>query len=337
MNRFVELPLIEPMYSTYHYQGPGVAIAASNPSIRFWYLSEVMNLTCTRRFLHGYTTPEIGIQNSTCGTNPYLEKKWYMLEYLKGYSNIIIRDMLDHGFYVYFNGVDDYYVEGKSWYREKHFNHDGLICGYNRDDKTYCLYAYDKNWVYRKFWTPQSGFDKGRTALFKAGIYGAICGYKPKPDIVTFSATTARAKLEEYLDSDFEKYPQTEDGMVYGTVVHDYIALYLGRLYDGSVPYERMDRRIFRLIWEHKKVMHERLRLMEKAFCTDGECSSRYARIVSAADAQRMMYAAHVMRQRNALLPTLARQLLAMSEEEKIILREMLTKTKGKQENETLA
>ncbi len=72
-------------------------------------------------------------------------------EFAKGYINPIIRAMLDKGIYVAFSNVDDYYIEGKSWYKERHFSHDGLLCGYDRNDKTYCMYAYDSKWMYRKF------------------------------------------------------------------------------------------------------------------------------------------------------------------------------------------
>ena len=77
------------------------------------------------------------------------------MQFMKGYIHPLIRNLLDAGYYVCFVGVDDYYVKGKSWYKERHVNHDGAICGYNQEDKTYCLYSYDSNWVYRKFWTTQ--------------------------------------------------------------------------------------------------------------------------------------------------------------------------------------
>ncbi len=69
--------------------------------------------------------------------------------------------MLENGYYVLFHGVDDYYVKGKSWYKEKHFGHDGLICGVDNETKEYIIAAYDKQWIYRTFKTPQRGFAAG--------------------------------------------------------------------------------------------------------------------------------------------------------------------------------
>lgn len=329
MNKKVELPLIEPIYSTYHNQGHGSAALVNNPSICNWYLNQILILTCSRKFLNGFTTPEIGIADSSWNTNPHFDKKWYGMQFLEGHTNFVIRKLLDAGYYVYFNGIDDYYVDGKSWYHERHFNHDGCICGYDQETKTYCIYAYDQNWIYQKFWTSQKSFDAGRKAQFKKGVYGSICGFKPKNDQVTFSHETALKKIEEYLNSNMEKYPETGEGQIAGIVVHDYIAKYLGKLYDESIPYEKMDRRIFRMIWEHKKVMHQRITLIEDALSLDHSISEAYVSVVREADNCRMLYAAHHMKQRNSVLPMIQKKLLLLKDKEKALLEKLVAKSKG--------
>lgn len=325
----VELPLIEPLYSTYHYQGAATATLIGNQSLRNRYLDRVMILTCNRKFLHGFTSPEIGIVESSWTADPYLDRKWYNMQFLDGHLHYVIRRLLDEGYYVCFNGIDDYYVEGKSWYHNRHFAHDGCICGYDQESKTYSIYAYDQNWIYRKFRVSQKSFDAGRKALFKEKQYGSICGIKPKGDQVVFSHKTALKKISEYLDSNPEKYPETEEGMVYGIVVHDYIAKYVGKLYDGSIPYEKTDRRVFRMIWEHKKVMLERIKLIEDALSLNHSFSDAYKSVVREADNCRTLYAAHHMKQRNSVLPMIQKKLLSFKENEKEILENLLEATKG--------
>lgn len=329
MKKKIELPLVEPLYSTYHNQGSGAAILINNPSIRNWYLNQVMILTCTRKFLNGFTTPEINVAESSWNANPYFDKKRYAMQFLEGHVHFAIRKLLDAGYYVYFRGIDDYYVEGKSWYHERHFKHDGCICGYDQENKTYCIYSYDRNWIYHKFWTTQKSFDAGRKAQFKKKQYGSICGIKPKEDQIAFSHEAALKKIDEYLDSNLEKYPETEEGTAYGIVVHDYIAKYVDMLYDGSIPYEKMDRRVFRMIWEHKKVMLERIKLIEDALSLDHSLSDAYASVVREADNCRMLYAAHHMKQRNSVLPVIQKKLLNLKEKEKEILENLLEAAKG--------
>ncbi|MBE6604923.1 MAG: hypothetical protein E7639_04375 [Ruminococcaceae bacterium] len=329
MKKKIELPLVEPLYSTYPCQGAGTAVLINNPSIRNWYLNQVMILTCMRKFLNGFTTPEIGVVESSWVANPYLDKKWHNMQFMEGHTHFVIRKLLDEGYYVYFTGIDDYYVEGKSWYHERHFDHDGCICGYDQENKTYCIYSYDQNWIYQKFWTTQKSFDAGRKALFKKKRYGNICGIKPKGEQIAFSHETALKKIAEYLDSNLEKYPETEEGAVYGIVVHDYIAKYVGKLYDGSIPYEKMDRRVFRMIWEHKKVMLERVKLIEDALSLDHSLSDAYTSVVREADNCRMLYAAHHMKQRNSVLPIIQKKLMSLKEKEKKLLENLLEATKG--------
>ena len=168
----VELPLLEPIYSTYHYQGTYSACLCNNPSIKNAILNESIVLTCTRKFLNGFTTPEINIEKSSWLDSAHLDKQVFTLRYLDGQVNYVIRRLLDEGYYVYFSGIDDYYIKGKSWYHEIHHCHDGCICGYDQSEKTYCIYAYDQNWIYKKFWTTQASFNRGRESSFKRGVYG---------------------------------------------------------------------------------------------------------------------------------------------------------------------
>lgn len=324
MNKFAELPLVEPLYQTYH-NAILTACIKDNPSIRNWFLSKTMVLTCNRKFLSGFTTPEIRVENSWL-ENPCFETKLISMRFLKGYVNAVIRNMIDNGYYVYYYGVDDYYVEGKTFYKERHFYHDGTICGYNQADKTFCIYAYDKNWVYRKFWTSQKSFNKGKEAILKDGLPACLCGIKPKQEKIDFWPNTALKGIIDYLDSDYVKYPEDGEGTVRGIVVHEYIAKYIDKLYNGSIPYDRMDRRVFRLIWEHKKVMLERIEAMEKSCNLNDEISSQYKSLVSEADTMRMLYASHHMKRRDSVLPIIKKKLLKLMEKEKELLTLLVEK-----------
>lgn len=323
----LELPLIEPIYSTFHNQC-GTVILYSNPSIRNWYLNESLMLKCTRRFLSGYSAPEVGVDNSSLYSNPCLERFWFDIRFLQGYVNPMIRNMLDQGYYVYFDKFDDYYIEGKTWYKQRHLIHDGLICGYDQEKKTYAVYAYDSNWICRKFYTSQHSFNAGRKSA-SISENGVICAIKPKPDIIEFDPIRVIQNVSEYLDSSLDKYPITGEEDVYGTVVHDYVAMYIDKLIDGSVPYERMDYRVFRLIWEQKKLMLERLIKFEEALNWSNEASEKYKKVVNDADNIRMLYASHHLKRRDSLLPVIKKKLMALKDNEYEILAKCIGKAKG--------
>lgn len=330
MDKRVELPIAEALYSTYHYQGPGTAIAINNPTVRNWFLNHTVNLICNRKFLKGFTSPEITVDNSSWWVCPYFERIEISSRFAKGFINPIIREMLNNGYYVAFINIDDYYVEGKSWHKERHFNHDGIICGYDQNDKTYCLYAYDNKWIYRKFWTSQKSFNSGRVSTDKQGKCAVFYAVKVKDDVIEFLPHLVYSGIKEYLDSDMKKYPPDGEEKVYGIVVHQYIAEYVSLLYKGEIPYERMDRRVFRVIWEHKKAMLERIELVEKKLGMNSCISQKYASLVSDADRLRMMYATYHMNHRNSILPEIQKKLLKLMKDERLLLKQLLKKMERK-------
>ena len=239
MNRSRELPLIDPVYSTYHRQGSASAIIVSNPSIRNWYLNNSVMLRCNRKFLHGFTTPEISVCKSNLTDNPYIHKTVIPMQYLNGYVHFVIREILNRGDYVYFDKLDDFYIKGKTWSGIRHFTHDGLISGYDLDKNTYTLFAYDSDWRYRSFIVNKDDIEKARRAVFKNNEYGSIIALKPDDKIIELDPRTIIIKLREHITSDIQKFPPVGDDTVYGIVVHEYIAKYLDMLIDQSIPYEK--------------------------------------------------------------------------------------------------
>ena len=206
------------------------------------------------------------------------------------------KTMLDDGYYVAFSGVDDYYVKGKSWYREQHFNHDGLIIGYDDDNGTLAIAAYDQRWIFTVFNTPQECFMEGLQALCEKSSYGGIHAVKAKNEAQELNLRAIYEAVKGYLSSDIESYPLTDAGNANGIIVYDYICMYLDKLADGSIPYERRDRRIFRLIWEHKKCMLGRIRAVEEQCKWDASLSADYNEVVALADKIRFIYSKFVIK-----------------------------------------
>lgn len=324
MKKKAELPLVDPLFSTYHSLGPCTAIAANNPSIRNWYLNETATLMCSRKFLNGFTSPEIFIPYAAWWDCPHFEVLELSSQFLKGYTSYVIREMIDQGYYVLFSNVDDYYVEGKSWYKEHHFSHDGMICGYDQEKKSYCIYAYDSRWIYQKFWTSQKSFNAGCRAMIRQGVFPIFYALKVNDEKIELMPHVMCNNLKKYLDSNLEKYPFEGDGDVFGIVVHLYIAEYVDKLYKGEIPYERMDRRVFRAIWEHKKVMLERIKAIEKTLCLGRQISSKYADLVSESDTMRMLYASHNKKRRDSVLLLIKKKLLQIMEAERDLLNELI-------------
>ena len=172
--------------------------------------------------------------------------------------------------------------------------------------------------------------------MFREEIYGYLWALKPKTEEVPFLVNNALDGIEKYLDSDYEKYPEEGEGNVYGIIVHAYIARYVEKLLDGSIPYERMDRRVFRLIWEHKKVMLLRIKKIEQSLELDNKISEEYQSLVSEADMMRMLYASHHMKRKDALLSVIQKKLLMLMDNERELLTMLIKKARKEQKNESV-
>ena len=103
---------------------------------------------------------------------------------------------------------------------------------------------------------------------------------------------------------------------------------YLDKLLDGSIPFERMDRRIFRLLWEHKHLMTERIKKIEETFLFKSSVSAQYETIEKEADTLRMLYATYSMKKRDSLLMKIRSRLIELNNKEKKLLTELLKNAK---------
>lgn len=320
-NKIVELALSEPIFTAYNYQGIDGSVLYNNPSIKNRYINDLIMISCSTKFLFGYTTPELIVAKSSFVFNPYIENQKINLLFLNGYTNRIIHQIIDSGYYVACWGIDDFYIDGKSWFQEKHFIHDLMIYGYDDEKKTFSVLAYDKNWRFAPFKTPQKSFEKGRRSAFKQNKFGCIWAIKPLEETVEIDPAKIHDSIARYLYHIFDEQEPAKNERIWGIDAYIYLGMYLDKLIDGSIPYERMDSRIFRLVWECEKLMLERIIKLEDMFDFPGEFSEEYKKIVKYADDIRMLYASYHARRRDRILPNIKEILNKLYKEERVVLK----------------
>lgn len=327
MAKSVALPFIVPNFATVQSSGAAELAMIGHPTAYNQILNQATSICCSRKFLSGFTTPQVSIPNILIKSYKFIERYAVSLRYTYSCCLDIIKAMLDEGMYIYYNRVDDFYLPGKSWYGTRHMHHDGIICGYDDNDETISIAAHDINWVYNLIRVPQKSFLEALSSSLQAKRYGNMIAYKIKENTVAEINEAEMLKhLREYLDSSFEKYPTDEEGEVLGTVVHDYLAMYIDKLKDGSIPYEKMDWRALRPIWEHKKCMLERIKAIEKKNGWTDELSLCYAPIVEKANRIRMMYAMYHKNHNDKLLDKIRDGLLDVAEKDKALVEEFIKK-----------
>ncbi len=290
-------------------------------------LNQCTTLSCSRRFLDGFTTPQVGIPRLNIHSFPCIERYGVALRFTHDRFREIVKKMLDEGFYIYFGGVDDYFLPGKSWYGIRHMSHDGILCGYDDNDGTYSVAAYDSDWVFRLIRIPQDCFREGLESGISQGWNGNLYAYRMRNGEIQPDEKQMLRYLKAHVDSDMDHFPLTERGNMEGIAVQGFLALYIEKLMDGSIPADRMDWRVLRPVWEHKKCMLDRLILLETLHGWEPEFSSRYRPLVDAANRNRMMYAVYHKNRRPELLENVRKGLLDGKEQERAILCDFIRKT----------
>ncbi len=302
MEKAKQLPYKEPPYCTYQYMaGAGVA-AMQNPTAYNYYLNQCMILLCDKAFLTGYTSPRLNVNDAAFECLPFLERAEIRRSFIDGAELQVVRNMIDNGYYVYFNMVDSFYIDGMLWSGEYHNFHDGLICGYDDNDHTLTLAAYDKRWAYGSFKTAQEGFVKALASGKEKGGYEGFIGFKVQENEIKLDIPKIAENLRKYLAIDPHSCEFEDRNTVRGIAVHDYLRLYLQFLLDGEIPYERKDRRIMRLIYEHKRCMADRIAAVEEKLGLPTDIRREYAPVVESAKRAHAYYVSYRLKQRDELL-----------------------------------
>lgn len=324
MERAKQLPYKEPPYCTYQYMaGAGVA-AMQNPTAYNYYLNQCIILLCDKVFLTGYTSPRLNVNDAAFERLPFLERAEIRRSFIDGSELQVIRNMIDDGYYVYFNMVDAFYIDGMLWSEEYHNFHDGLICGYDDNDHTLTLAAYDKRWVFGSFKTSQEGFVKALASAKERGGYEGFIGFRAQENEIKLDIPKITENLGKYLTIDPHSCEFEDRNTIRGIVVHDYLRLYLQFLLDGEIPYDRKDRRIMRLIYEHKRCMADRITAVEEKLGYSTNLRLKYAPVVESAQRAHTYYVSYRLKQKDELLRMIQKELTFMKKTEETVLSEFL-------------
>ena len=325
MDKSVALPFVVPNFATIQSSGAAELAMIGHPTAYNQLLNQATSICCTKKFLKGFTSPQVSIPDLFVNKYEFIETYTVDFRYVYNYCLDIIKTMLEEGMYVYYRRVDDFYLPGKSWYGTRHMHHDGVICGYDDNDESISIAAHDINWVYNLIRVPQKCFLEALKSSMDSQTYGQMIAYKIKENtVVEINEKEMLKNLKEYINSDFERYPIDKHRYARGAVVHDYLAIYIDKLNDGSIPYEKMDWRALRPVWEHKKCMLDRIKAVEKKNGWSNELSKSYEPIVERSNRIRMMYAMYHKNHNNRLLNKIRDGLLELSKDDRILVEEFI-------------
>lgn len=176
--------------------------------------------------------------------------------------DIIIAN-IDLNYYVEV-GIDEYYWSNKSSYMRRHFHHDNLIYGYNKKEKIFYYLGYNKEMLFGKYSVSFTEFISSFTENSESTIK-FIRNFIPEllsettryvyHDNLEFDVDIFRVYLGDYLNSQnsFLSHKGAENS-VFGLAIYDELIL----KFSDDMKISK-DLRLYRILWEHKKVMKRRI------------------------------------------------------------------------------
>ncbi len=286
----VNLPFEMPMFSTYHNIGGAGVVAANNPTSDIWYYNNAIQWRCIRPDNINYQNLDMQLLLGSVWDMPFVDKTDTSLRFIRKYVIEIIEETIKEGCYVIFGGVDDYFIEGKSGYKEMHFAHDGLITGFDSERKVFTMAAYNTNHLYKLFETPYNGFIDGVNYMCERKKYGTLTAASVRDDVQTLNVSHIKNELVEYMQTSTVNgfYGEMPITVIYGSGVYDCIIIYLEYFEKQLYEINNAIQIVFKLIYEHKKCMYNRIKFIESFLQLDDSYSEAYKQVVRISEIARM-------------------------------------------------
>lgn len=249
------------------------------------------------------------------------------LQYVEKTDSFVesIIKMLNQGFYFY-GVINEFYVPYRIATKKKYFLHDFLVSGYDIEQKSFIIYGYGEHKIYQRTMISFDDFEKGIESVHSGEEL--MCFFKTKKNVTyDFDLKRVYNNILDYLYSrNITCNAEAKgDNTVYGISVYT-------RLYNelkGDKQY--LDLRWFRILWEHKKCMRERIALLKKhGIRIAKEIEEGYSHIVDNHEILFRIAMKYTTTKDIKLLDTICNNLLNNKRDEEELLRVIVAELKEK-------
>lgn len=179
-----------------------------------------------------------------------------------------LKERIDQNNYLLLYSVDEFYLPYTQYYLNKHYRHDTYIYGYMDDDFYIMGYLND---VLQTIKVNQEDISK---AFFSSylGDNTTFSTFRINENVhVNYNIDMVLDGLKEYM---YEGGVDEEKQLATGTGVYDIIDRYLEHFIDSHSSQEKIDIKLFRTIWEHKKMLC--VKFQEQHIIKDESMNSLY-------------------------------------------------------------
>ncbi|WP_127530189.1 hypothetical protein [Paenibacillus kobensis] len=319
------LPIHKPEISGYLHHAYPLAVMSDHPSFIPWFYSNYIQL---------YTAKDLGGVPFYINFYRYLDWNNYQLLDHQYFDREVmpVDDIVEYVIhcidldYCFYSFVDEFYVPGRTPYQKVHFDHELMISGYDKTNRTFRASSFI-NGQYSDFSISFQDFkDAYQNNSLKYDYMKLIRVLKPNySSTYEFDPSFVNEVLNDYLHArnSIDRYANFDlfhyKNMTFGIDVYRELQLYMNNC---MIEGKTCDIYPFHILWEHKKVMAGRFRYMIELHHdstirdTLTQIAAAYEEVVNQSDKVRFMILMYRKTKRQKLIIDAENEILVMKEKE---------------------
>nr|WP_296440501.1 hypothetical protein [uncultured Acetatifactor sp.] len=289
----VKLPISWPITETYQHSSFSVSIICAHDNIKNAYENNYINLLC-------YDTDNLWEMNlnftdifwTDFQRGDIFEINEFSVDnFLSNSISSFWRERIDQGNYLLLHTVDEYYLPYASSYHNRHLIHDTYIYGY--EDDSFWIMAYTERKLKE---IKVSSSDMAQSVFPSKEYMKEACFWSLRPN-KTIKVEIDYKKIKhyfyEYLGNNCSTRESMENnqnkfkirsnyraGYAYGNRIYDVLINCLIKFMESSENSISLDLRPFRLLWEHKRIIEGRIKLIIAKYNLHSDALSDFENIV---------------------------------------------------------
>lgn len=338
----VQLPVLNPPLKGFLRWAYTLSITSVHEETIPWYYSNFIQLSCTTKFLEDGRQyfidffrgkpNELNFNNPfllTCSVNYTILDNLALDDWPKFFA-----DQIRSGYYcIVF--VDEAKLSPAASYQKEPFPHHLFLYGFDWEENMFDASMFDHTGVYRNVKIPFQEFQDAAGSMRKllkekltSDHHTYFYKYAPH-SAYPFDKTAAIDQLLDYVNGEthLNRINYNPDEEAFGIKVYDYLQMYFDAVeQNDSRLGDRNDARHLHVLWEHKKMMSERIGyLVEEGIISyDEELVEGYKDITKRAMKLRDQYIRHVIREDKEVFKRLRLRFDQFREEEPVLLLKLI-------------
>lgn len=340
----VQLPVVNPPLKGFLRWAYTLSITSSHEETRPWYYSNFIQLSCNKKFLEignqFYVDFFRGKPNELNYNNPFLltcSVNYTILDNLPidNLPQFFVDQIRSNYYCVVF--LDESRLSLAASYQKDPFPHHLFLYGFESDEEIFYASMFDHTGVYRNVQIPFREFQDAVHSMRQLLNKNLTSDhhtyfYKCTPHAsYPFDKTAAIDQLRDYLNGETHlnrinyNFDHKE---AFGISVYNYLQMYYDAVESNDPRLGgRNDVRHLHVLWEHKKMMSERISYMidEGIIPYDEELVEGYKDITKRAMKLRDQYIRHEIREDQEMFQRLKLRFNEFREEEPVLLQKLIT------------